>query len=66
LNEVVAALDGASNRLVNVEELREEDLRTLQKHYAELAKLAKRDQSLTESHSVEEAARRQARKRDKA
>jgi low affinity Fe/Cu permease len=66
LNEVVAALDGASNRLVNVEELREEDLRTLRRHYAELAKLAKRDQSLTESHSVEEAARRQARKRGKA
>jgi low affinity Fe/Cu permease len=58
LNELVAALHGASNRMISVEELSEEDLQTLQRHYMTLAKLAARDRKLTESHSVEEATRR--------
>ena len=63
LNELVAALGGASNRLLNVEELTETDLETLRRHYRELAALAEKDASLTESHSVEEASRRHQRKR---
>jgi len=55
LNELVAAMQGASNRLVDVEALSEEELRTLSKHYKELAQLAKQDTKITESHSVEEA-----------
>ena len=55
LNEIVAALQGASNRLVNVEDLSEEEVRTLHQHYQKLAELASHDQDLTESHSVEEA-----------
>jgi len=63
LNELVAALGGASNRLVNVEDLTEADLETLAHHYRELAALAKKDSSLTQSHSVEEAGRRHEKKR---
>ena len=63
LNELVAALGGASNRLVNVEDLTETDLETLRLHYRELATLAEKDVSLTESHSVEEASRRHRQKR---
>jgi low affinity Fe/Cu permease len=63
LNELVAALGGASNRLVNVEDLTETDLETLRRHYRELAALAEKDRSLTESHSVEEASRRHRQKR---
>ena len=55
LNEIVAALEGASNRLIDAEALSEKDLRTLETYYAELAKLARRDVHVTESHSVEEA-----------
>jgi len=60
LNEIVAALHGASNRLVNVEDLTEDEVRLLHRHYAQLVALASENGSLTESHSVEEAAARHA------
>ena len=56
LNEIVAALEGASNRLIDVEDLTEQEIKTLHKHYQELVKMAKKDLSLTNSHSIEEAA----------
>lgn len=62
LNELVAAVEGASNRLIDVEDLSEHDLRVLRSHYAELARMAKADANLTESHSVEEARQRHRRK----
>ena len=55
LNEIVAALQGASNRLINVEDLTETEIRLLHAHYERLVTMAKRDASLTVSHSVEEA-----------
>ena len=55
LNEIVAAIEGASNRLIDVEDLKEDELKTLHNYYAHLAVLAKRDARLTDSHSVEEA-----------
>ena len=55
LNEIVAAIEGASNRLINVESLGEEELATLHEHYARLVDLAKQEQHVAESHSVEEA-----------
>ncbi len=55
LNEIVAALQGASNRLINVEDLTETEIRLLHAHYQRLVTIAKRDGSLTDSHSVEEA-----------
>ena len=58
LNELVAAMKGASNRLINVESLSEEEIRTLHNHYARLVELARADKQLTQSHSVEEAAER--------
>jgi len=55
LNELIAALEGASNRLINAESLPEDDLRTIHLHFEKLFTLAERDASLTKSHSVEEA-----------
>jgi low affinity Fe/Cu permease len=55
LNELVAAMQGASNRLIDVEALTEKELATLHRYYGELAKLARTDSDLTVSHSVEEA-----------
>jgi low affinity Fe/Cu permease len=62
LNELVAAMKGASNRLIDVESLSEDELEVLHRHYLTLAKMSKKDSKLTESHSVEEAAERHAAK----
>lgn len=63
LNELVAAVKGASNRLIDVEELSEDELRVLQKHYARLVEMAKKETDFTKSHSVEEADVRHEHKR---
>jgi low affinity Fe/Cu permease len=55
LNEIVAALDGASNRLIDVEDLTEAEIKVLHTYYQQLVKMAKLDLKLTQSHSVEEA-----------
>lgn len=55
LNELVAAHEFASNRLVCVEELTEIELQVLQKYYLRLAEMAKKSNNLQESHSIEEA-----------
>ena len=58
LNELVAALEGASNRLINVEDLTGEELRILHTHYARLAQMAKEAADTRDSHSIDEAERR--------
>jgi low affinity Fe/Cu permease len=58
LNEIVAAMDGASNRLISVEDLDEHELDVLHKHYRKLAEMAKAETKLTHSHSIEEAEER--------
>ena len=55
LNEIVAAMDGASNRLINVEDLSEQELETLHSYYQRLALIAKQHGGVTASHTVEEA-----------
>ena len=58
LNELVAALEGASNRIIDVEDLSEQELKLLHEHYRTLAQLTKNEQDLRKSHSIEEAERR--------
>jgi len=60
LDELVAAIEGASNRLIDVESLSEDELGTLHRFYGELASLAQRDSTLSRSHSIEEARLRHA------
>jgi low affinity Fe/Cu permease len=55
LNELVASSRLASNRLIDVEDLTEQELFTLHKYYRELAQMNKADKSMHESHSIEEA-----------
>lgn len=55
LNELVAAHEFASNRLVNVESMSEEELKVIQKYYSKLSQLTKNDESLQQSHSIDEA-----------
>jgi len=64
LNEIVAAVRGASNRLIDVEDLSEEELRVLHRHFQALARMAKGDSDLFQSHSVDEAESRHERKRE--
>ena len=64
LNEIVAAIEGASNRLISVEDLSENELATLHAHYVKLAEMAKNDLSILKSHSIDEAeARHEAKHR---
>lgn len=62
LNELVAAIEGASNRMIDVEGLSEKELRLLHKHFMELARLSREEVDTTQSHSVEEAEQRHERK----
>lgn len=55
LNELVAAHSKASNRLVSVEDLTEEELRVLRKFYAKLASMSKEEDNMQQTHSIEEA-----------
>ncbi len=55
LNELIAAHTGASNRMVDIEELTEDELDQLHKFYAHLARLAKKDNDITCSHSIDAA-----------
>ncbi len=66
LNELVAAVRGASNRLINVEDMTEDEIKALHAHFCKLVELAKADARLTKSHSVEEAAERHSWKMGKA
>src|SRR6185436_9368264 len=55
LNEIVAAIQGASNHLIDVENLSEQEIEILHKHYGELACLAAKAGNVLESHTIEEA-----------
>ncbi len=58
LNEIVAAMEGASNRLIDVEDLTEPEIAALRTYYKKLIDLAREDDVLTMTHSIEEAATR--------
>src|ERR1044072_6930647 len=58
LNEIVAAMQGASNRLIDVEDLSEAEIQALRTYYRRLIELARTDDVLTMTHSIEEAASR--------
>ncbi len=62
LNELVASINGASNRLISVENMTEAEIAILQRHFTKLIELARADTKLTQSHSVEEANERHQRK----
>ena len=55
LNELVAAHEQASNRLVNIEDMSEDELKVIQKYYSKLSDFAKKQESLTQSHSIDES-----------
>jgi len=54
LNELVASSKEASNRLIDVEDLSQDELELLHKYYVKLARKAKKDHNIRETHSIEE------------
>ncbi|MBD0283985.1 MAG: low affinity iron permease family protein [Flavisolibacter sp.] len=55
LNELIACDERASNRLIVVEDLTQEELEMLKNFYVKLAELAKKHNDLHSSHSVDDA-----------
>ncbi|WP_443946398.1 low affinity iron permease family protein [Pedobacter sp. AW1-32] len=55
LNELIAAHEKASNRMVDIEDLTEKDLDQLHKFYVTLATLAKKEADIHCSHSIDVA-----------
>jgi low affinity Fe/Cu permease len=64
LNELVAAHEFASNRLVAVEDMTEEELRVIKKYYSKLSEITKSEESLQQTHSIDEARKDNAFKKD--
>ena len=62
LNEIIASINGASNRLVDIEDISERELITLKNHYQKLSELFEKENNITVSHSIEEAETRHKRK----
>jgi low affinity Fe/Cu permease len=62
LNELVAAMQGASNSLIDVEDMTEAELKMLHRHYQRLVQMARSEADLGASHSVDEAEARHASK----
>ncbi|MFT3794177.1 low affinity iron permease family protein [Flavobacterium sp.] len=55
LNELVASHEFASNRLIDIEDITEQEMETIKKYYRHLSKLAEKDDTLQCSHTIEEA-----------
>ncbi len=55
LNELIASEERASNRLIDIEDLSQEELEVLKKFYIKLADLAEKEKDLFSSHSIDEA-----------
>lgn len=62
LNELVAAIEHANNRLISVEDLSDEDLEVLHMHYRELAMMSAQESRIAESHSMDQAKARHEKK----
>ena len=55
LNELLASHQGASNRMVNIEDLTEFELDKLNKFYVKLSNLAEEEDDITCTHSIDAA-----------
>jgi low affinity Fe/Cu permease len=55
LNELIASHDRASNRLVDIEDLSEEELEKIKSFYITISELAEKENDVNRSHSLSEA-----------
>lgn len=63
LDEIIATMEGASNRLIDVEDLSEEEVEKLHKQYQQLGRALKSRNHPREAHSVEEQVGRKTAKK---
>jgi low affinity Fe/Cu permease len=59
LNELIAANKNASNRLIDIEDLTEDELKVLKQFYVKLSDLAEEESDIFATHSLDEAQRNQ-------
>lgn len=55
INELLASHQGASNRMVHIEDLTERELDQLAKYYIKLSRLAEEEDDITCTHSIDAA-----------
>jgi low affinity Fe/Cu permease len=55
LNELIASNTSASNRLIDIEDLTEDELKVIKDFYVKLAKLAAKESDVFATHSLDEA-----------
>ena len=60
LNELIAATEGTSNLVLNIEDMTEMELKVLKKFYAKLSDLSGIDGNFGASHSIDEARKNEA------
>ena len=53
LNELLAAHEHASNRLVNVEDMTEDEMKVIRKYYSKLSEFAVAENRMQHSHSID-------------
>ena len=63
LNELIACQEQASNRLIDIEDLTEDELMVLKKFYVKLSQLSESENDLYSSHSLDEASTVHSRKK---
>jgi low affinity Fe/Cu permease len=54
LNELIAATQGASNRLIDIEDLSEKELEVVKQFYVRLAARTREENDITRTHSLDE------------
>ncbi|WP_299176367.1 low affinity iron permease family protein [uncultured Chryseobacterium sp.] len=64
LNELIASHEKSSNRIVDIEDLNEDELDQLHAYYEKLSDLAEEDGDIHSSHSIDAAEKNQDRKHD--
>jgi len=65
LDELIASINGASNRMIDIENISEQDLAVFQKQYQKLSLLFEKKKSRKGSHSIEETKSKPKRKESK-
>lgn len=65
LNELIAATKTASNRLIDIEDLSEDELKLLKQFYIHLSEMAEKEKDIFTTHSIDEASMNHQNKRRK-
>ncbi|MDD5360569.1 MAG: low affinity iron permease family protein [Ignavibacteria bacterium] len=62
LDELIASLSGASNRMIDIENISEQDLEIYRKQYHNLSQLFEKEKDIKRSHSIEDSKPKRKRK----